>query len=103
MVYYQKGPVNLQLASQLTRKANSEFTYQVVDRTLVLVNANNLSIDSKALQVEIVDYLGRTVYTQQIDVNTNDKIQLPELVKGQYIVNLKENGKEITPIKWMNF
>lgn len=91
------------IASELTRKANTDFTYQVVDRALVLVNTNNLSIESKSLQLEIVDYLGRTVYTELVDIDANDKIQLPELVKGQYIVNLKENGIEIAPIKWMNF
>ncbi len=90
------------IASKLARKANTDFIYQVVDRALVLVNANNVSINIKSLELEIVDYLGRMVYTSKMDV-ANDKVQLPTLNKGQYIVNIKENGVEVSPIKWMNF
>ena len=94
---------NVVIASQLAKKASSDFTYHIVDKELVLTHTANQVLESKFVNIEITDYLGRTVYVSQIEVNGDDQVKLPGLVKGQYIIKLTENGEFVSPIKWMNF
>lgn len=94
---------DVRIVNEIAKIANPEFNYQLVEKELVVVATSTETVQTKSIQLEIVDYLGRKVYADQLEVEGNQSIILPELVKGQYIINIKENDLETTPIKWMNF
>ena len=95
---------NVLIASNLAKKSGSDFEYHIVDKTLVYVVKDETSVEtSKTVLLEVVDYMGRTVYVNQFEVNGNNVLPLPELEKGQYILNIKENNTDVEPVKWMNF
>lgn len=91
------------MASKMTRKSNPTLIYHVVDKNLVIEYTEEINEAPKSVLIQIVDYLGRSVYTSQFETMSMDKLELPKLESGQYIINIKENGEAIESIKWMNF
>lgn len=75
-----------------------------------LVNNSSLQIDFvqseeaiKNVSIQISDYLGRTIYSSSKAWNGSKVIlDLPVLEKGNYIIKVSDNGKEIETLKWLN-
>lgn len=73
------------------------------------VNSTNFQINvieglnkPKEIRLLVSDYLGRLVFSNTIEITESQtEIELPILKKGNYIINISENGKTIETLKWL--